>query len=444
MTFKPETTSYAFPQSKLDAGSINHTKNGKGYVMDIQRYLQLIGLLTEAEFSMDRQLTEITPHSYGVNALLKTLVICLPTELQQYFKTIEQQDLYAELNLVLGEQFQVARGLLDERLAELKISESQLPSFDLDDQTQTAISQLQEHAWYLVLLNHRVIYTIIRAHPQWSNLEPVQQQDLYQLTLISCWQSACRHKPEQGSFLTYLHSYLADGISTLVASVQGITRNYKMFYLDSYKDARAHLRGTIFDTPYWHEIYSCMVFDRKKNRLSYKEPLRALMVYERAYRGIRPKPDENEILQWQRPIHNLREQLDRDRLPRLRQVLDLAYPLSLDQQRLIHFKDTHGEPATLYSDFFYRLSGESLDIPDLIDQHLLEERIVKIFTHLTDMEALVLKLHYGLHGMPEYTLKEVAEIIGKTYERARQIEKSALHKLNQPNRSYLLTEFRAE
>ncbi len=444
MPFKPEHTSYTFKQSEIIDGSLFHAQKGTGYEMDISGYLQLLQQVTANDELQERHLPEISPHSDGIDALLKTLAICLPVELRNYNRTLEQQDLYAELNEIVNDQFQTARQLLDERLAELNISERELPSIELDDQTQTAISQVQEHAWYLVLLNHRVIYSATRAHAQWSNLDPIEQQDLLQLTLMSCWRSACRHKPEHGAFLTYLGSYLPDHIGELAAAVQGISKNHKVNYLDSYKHARVQLRGTVLDYPYWHELYACMVFDKKAGRLSYQEPLRAILAYERIYRGNRPIHDDNDVLRWHNSLQNMRETLDFSRLPRLRQILDLAYPLSLDRERLIYFFNERGDLDSLHGDIYYRLSTEEEDIPDLVDQRLLEDQVLKVFEYLDAREVLVLQLRYGLHGMGEHTLDEVGEIIGRTYERARQIESSALRKLRHPSRSYLIEDFRSE
>jgi len=51
---------------------------------------------------------------------------------------------------------------------------------------------------------------------------------------------------------------------------------------------------------------------------------------------------------------------------------------------------------------------------------------------LTEREASILKLRFGLGGKQIHTLKELGEIFGITRERIRQIQKGALRKLRHP------------
>ena len=51
---------------------------------------------------------------------------------------------------------------------------------------------------------------------------------------------------------------------------------------------------------------------------------------------------------------------------------------------------------------------------------------------LTKREASVLCLRYGLRGHEAHTLKEVGKMFDLSRERIRQIEKTALKKLRQP------------
>lgn len=48
---------------------------------------------------------------------------------------------------------------------------------------------------------------------------------------------------------------------------------------------------------------------------------------------------------------------------------------------------------------------------------------------LTDMEAFVIRLHYGLGDASEHNLTQIGQIINRTKERARQIRDGALKKL---------------
>lgn len=71
----------------------------------------------------------------------------------------------------------------------------------------------------------------------------------------------------------------------------------------------------------------------------------------------------------------------------------------------------------------------------------LKETLEHVLGELTDREAHVLKLRFGLEdGVPK-TLEEVGKMYSVTRERIRQIEAKALEKLRHPNRSYKLEEF---
>lgn len=52
-------------------------------------------------------------------------------------------------------------------------------------------------------------------------------------------------------------------------------------------------------------------------------------------------------------------------------------------------------------------------------------------TRLTEREAKIIRLRFGLDGEPPVTLKEAGERLGYTKERVRQIEREALSKLRQ-------------
>jgi len=68
-----------------------------------------------------------------------------------------------------------------------------------------------------------------------------------------------------------------------------------------------------------------------------------------------------------------------------------------------------------------------------VRQNLLAEDIVTALNELTEREARILILRYGLNGSEKHTLKELGEIFGITRERIRQIQKGALCKLRHPS-----------
>ena len=49
---------------------------------------------------------------------------------------------------------------------------------------------------------------------------------------------------------------------------------------------------------------------------------------------------------------------------------------------------------------------------------------------ISDTESKVIKMRFGLDGMVEHTLQQVADAIGVTKQRAHQIEQAALKKLS--------------
>ncbi len=65
----------------------------------------------------------------------------------------------------------------------------------------------------------------------------------------------------------------------------------------------------------------------------------------------------------------------------------------------------------------------------------LQSAVEAMLNSLSDREAVVLRMRYGI-GMPtDYTLEEVGQQFGVTRERVRQIEKSGLRKLRHPSRA---------
>jgi RNA polymerase primary sigma factor len=85
---------------------------------------------------------------------------------------------------------------------------------------------------------------------------------------------------------------------------------------------------------------------------------------------------------------------------------------------------------------------ESESPVDFTSNQLLREELEKILSELSPREELVIKLRYGLDDNHPRTLEEVGAVFHVTRERIRQIEAKAIHKLQHPNRSKRLGDYR--
>jgi len=77
---------------------------------------------------------------------------------------------------------------------------------------------------------------------------------------------------------------------------------------------------------------------------------------------------------------------------------------------------------------------------DATSKRLLKENIDEVLAALSDREAKVLKMRFGL-GYKPMTLEEVGRKFGVTRERIRQIEAKALRKLKHPSKRKKLQDF---
>ncbi len=78
---------------------------------------------------------------------------------------------------------------------------------------------------------------------------------------------------------------------------------------------------------------------------------------------------------------------------------------------------------------------------DATSNALLAEALREILDTLTDREADVLRMRFGMYDGRTHTLEEVGQIFGVTRERIRQIENKAIRKLRHPSRAKKIKDF---
>ena len=78
---------------------------------------------------------------------------------------------------------------------------------------------------------------------------------------------------------------------------------------------------------------------------------------------------------------------------------------------------------------------------DATSNTLLAEALEEILQTLTDREAEVLRMRFGMFDGRTHTLEEVGQIFGVTRERIRQIENKAIRKLRHPSRAKKIKDF---
>ena len=78
---------------------------------------------------------------------------------------------------------------------------------------------------------------------------------------------------------------------------------------------------------------------------------------------------------------------------------------------------------------------------DATSNALLAEALSEILGTLTDREADVLRMRFGMYDGRTHTLEEVGQIFGVTRERIRQIDNKAIRKLRHPSRAKKIKDF---
>lgn len=119
---------------------------------------------------------------------------------------------------------------------------------------------------------------------------------------------------------------------------------------------------------------------------------------------------------------------------RIREIQQIALdPLSLE-------KPVGEEEDSHIGDFIE--DKDNLSPYEFANRSMETERINEVLSQLTEKEARVIRLRYGLEDGRCHTLEEVGKEFNVTRERIRQIEAKALKKLRHPTRIKLLKDFR--
>jgi len=107
-------------------------------------------------------------------------------------------------------------------------------------------------------------------------------------------------------------------------------------------------------------------------------------------------------------------------------------PISLDQ--------TIGEDGSGQLGDFIE-DAEAVVAVDAVSFELLRNQLQSVLATLTEREAGVVRMRYGLSDGQPKTLDEIGQAFGVTRERIRQIESKTMHKLRHPSRSDVLRDY---
>jgi RNA polymerase primary sigma factor len=143
---------------------------------------------------------------------------------------------------------------------------------------------------------------------------------------------------------------------------------------------------------------------------------------------------------------DLQQELGRE--PRVQEIADR---LDLSPERVQEIQASSRQPVSLETPLGNEDSSGTLGdlIADrtvrspheLAAHSMLQRHMDDAMQVLSPRERQVLRLRYGLSGGREHTLGEIADQLGVTSERVRQIESAALSKLRQPKLKHKLREY---
>ena len=129
---------------------------------------------------------------------------------------------------------------------------------------------------------------------------------------------------------------------------------------------------------------------------------------------------------------------------------EAADAMGITIARLCELRTIRVEPASLETPIGDQEDSQLGDfIPDreaedpesLAEQAAIQKAVAEMLSSLSEREARILELRYGLKGGRPHTLEATGQQFGVTRERIRQIENKALAKLRHPNRCAALRDY---
>ncbi|GAA3841736.1 RNA polymerase sigma factor [Streptomyces coacervatus] len=129
---------------------------------------------------------------------------------------------------------------------------------------------------------------------------------------------------------------------------------------------------------------------------------------------------------------------------------ELAKELDMTPEKVIEVQKYGREPISLHtplgedgdSEFGDLIEDSEAVVPaDAVSFTLLQEQLHSVLDTLSEREAGVVSMRFGLTDGQPKTLDEIGKVYGVTRERIRQIESKTMSKLRHPSRSQVLRDY---
>ena len=129
---------------------------------------------------------------------------------------------------------------------------------------------------------------------------------------------------------------------------------------------------------------------------------------------------------------------------------ELARELDMTPEKVVEVQKYGREPISLHtplgedgdSEFGDLIEDSEAVVPaDAVSFTLLQEQLHQVLDTLSEREAGVVSMRFGLTDGQPKTLDEIGKVYGVTRERIRQIESKTMSKLRHPSRSQVLRDY---